>query len=69
MQVKQVQAYETTDGQLFKEQSEAQARQKDLDTMAAIQTFVDSHCYSGMHSTDVYDILYDNRDELRRIFG
>lgn len=69
MEIKQILAYETTDGRLFTQQGAAVAHQKDLDLRAAVQSFVDSHCYSGMGSVDVFDMLYENRDELRRIFG
>lgn len=69
MHVKQVQAYETTDSQLFTEKCAAEAHQKDLDLKAALQAFVDSRCNSNMNGSDVYDILYDNRDDLRRILG
>jgi hypothetical protein len=67
--MKTVQAYETTDGKIFRDSGEAQTHQKDLDTSGALNEFVLRHCYSGMSSNDVFDILYDNREELRGILG
>jgi hypothetical protein len=65
--MKKVEAFQTEDGKLFTDKGEAEKHQKDINLINALQAFTHKHCFSGMSSDDVYDILYDNREDLLRM--
>jgi dsDNA-binding SOS-regulon protein len=65
--MKKVEAFQTEDGKLFTDKGEAEKHQKNINLINALRAFTEKHCYSGMSSDDVYDILYDNREDLQRM--
>ena len=64
--MKKIDAYETTDGGVHKAHAIAVKIQAELDLKEAIETFVENTCWSGMLSSDVSAIMFDNIDELRK---
>lgn len=64
-----VTAFRTTDGTLFEGEKEAKTHQANLDLRKALSDFCDEHAYSGMTSCDVFNLLVDNADALKKIFN
>ena len=64
MIMKIVEAYMTVDGALFSKHKEAIAYESNILRAEDVKQFVEKHCFSGMYSYDVSEILLDNFDEL-----
>jgi len=46
--MRKVKAYETTDGQLHKDEGAAREYQNELDRVRGIKAWADRYCYGGM---------------------
>lgn len=66
-EVKKVDCYECSDGNVFKDKESAFMHQSDIDKRKAVEDFVDSHCYNGMSKSDIADFIIDNIDEIKKI--
>jgi len=65
--MKKIEAIETRDGKIFKDLSEAQIHNAELELKEQVNILVTRECYSGMGSTDVYDFILENTAEITKI--
>lgn len=64
MAMEDVTAYKTSDGKLWEDHKAAAAHEKCLVRKETIESWVERHCYSQMHTSDIADALYDYGHEL-----
>jgi len=62
--IKQVEVFETTDGELFKDEQEAKDHQAELDLHIFLDDFVERYLFDRMDKTDVVNALFDHFDEI-----
>jgi hypothetical protein len=57
-------AFRTSDGKVFETEKDAQEHLDNIELLERIRNFVDAHGYSGMCTSDIVDMLYENSDDL-----
>ncbi|KKN18272.1 hypothetical protein LCGC14_0957610 [marine sediment metagenome] len=62
--MRKVKAYETTDGQLHKDEGAAREYQNELDRVRGIKAWADRYCYGGMTVSEIADTLINHGEEL-----
>lgn len=62
--MKRIDAWETTDGKVFKAKDDAGSHQFELDFKEAIHRVCGRHCFSGMTQENVEDMIWEERFEL-----
>lgn len=66
--VKKVEAFQISDGRIFKDEGTAQAQQREIDIRTKFKTLVESECWSGMSSSDVLNFMVDNYRAIEKVF-
>lgn len=66
--VKKIEAFEISDGRVFKDEATAQALQREIDIRVKLNSLVESECWSGMNSSDVLDFMVENYKVIEKIF-
>jgi len=62
--MRKIKAWETTDGVVHKNETEAREYQNELDRTRCIKTWTDRYCYPGMTVSDIADTLIEHGEEL-----
>ena len=65
--VEKIEAYRTTDGQIFDSETLAQKHQQEVTIQQRLTDFVEKNGYHSMYDHDVVRMMVDNLDELRDI--
>ncbi len=68
MAIEEVKMFKTKDGKTFELESDAINHEEEVIIKEKLEAFVDEHFYSGISKFDITDILYENPDELIKIF-
>ena len=68
-EVKEVVAYQTSDGTLYTDSHKAILHQKKIDKKKKIVGWVDKYCWSDISKEDLVDILMENLDDLIGVVG
>ena len=64
-QVKKIEAFKTTDGQVFEDSGKAEKHQVAVDRRTKIEEFVEKHFWSGDYSkSDIADLLLEYGKEI-----
>ena len=64
-QVRKIEAFKTTDGQIFEDGGEAEKHQVVVDRQMKIEEFVERHFWSGDYSkSDITDLLLEHGKEI-----
>jgi hypothetical protein len=63
-----IQAYKCPDGAIFEDKKEAVEHTENYHIKRKLEKFCDAHCSYGMDQDDVFKILLNNLDELKKIF-
>lgn len=66
--MKKIDAWETTDGKIFKAKDDAGSHQYELDCIAELDKFVRSFCCHSMTTEDIIRELWEGRHDLMSIF-
>lgn len=64
MAMESVSAYKTSDGKLWGDPRDATAHEKSLTRRKEIEDWVDRHCFSQMHTSDIVDELVEHGHEI-----
>jgi len=62
--MKEVKAFETTDGKIFTVKKEAEKHQLEIDRRATLDEMVDEKLFNGMDKSTVVDFILENKDTL-----
>jgi len=68
MAIAEVKMFKTKDGKTFEVESDAMIHEEEVIIKEKLEKFVDDHYYYDMSKSDITDILYENIDELIKIF-
>jgi DNA-binding transcriptional regulator YhcF (GntR family) len=68
MAIEEVKMFKTKDGKTFEIESDAVNHEEEVIIKEKLEEFVDKYFYSGISKFDITDILYENLDELIKIF-
>lgn len=70
MTVEKIEAYRTTDGQIFVDRAEAETVQKELSLHDKIKSILfDVYFYSPETTDDVAEIIVDNIKEIVKVYN
>ena len=70
MTVEKIEAYRTTDGQIFVDRAEAETVQKELSLHDKIKSMLfDGYFYSPETTDDVTEIIVDNIEEIVKVYN
>ena len=62
--MRKIKAWETTDGVVHKNETEAREYQNELDRTRGIKGWVDRYCHPGMTMDDIAEVLMHCGEEL-----
>lgn len=65
--MKEMLCFKSDDGFLFNTKEECIKYEKELKDKNNIKQFVEDHFYNGLTRNDLFDIIYENRIELKSI--
>lgn len=68
MAIKEIKMFKTKDGKTFEIESDAINHEKEVIIKEKLEEFADKNFYYNICKSDIADILYENRDELIKIF-
>lgn len=66
--IKKIQAFETSDGRMFKDENIAKVEQRKIDIKTKLNSLVQRECWNNMDKDDVLDFLVDNVEQIETIF-
>lgn len=66
--VKQIEAFETSDGRIFKKENIAKAEQRKIELRTKLNSLVQRECWNNMHKEDILDFLVENVEQIETIF-